>query len=414
MKIESIKLLYIHRFLYSASASLTTTTLVFALVSKEFSKIQIGYVLASRTVPMLFVLLIGLKFADSINCKTKLFLSLFFMNVYQILMFRTLESDTKSLATLVGLQIIPGIVTAIYFPALTTLIPKLAISSLQRTNSTMRMAINIANILGIALGGIAIDRIGAIKSFQLSELMLLASTLLMVIILLSRNLGTVFTESTLQESEPHLNKIKKEITGFLKENRWLVMTLVYASILNAAVSGILGVLAPTIASEILGGTAWGIFNISIAIGMIIGSSVAGKIQMERTISVPILLTLIHAALFTNFAFFLNIWSLIGLGFLCGIAIEIFGVFWDTNLQTNVPPKILGRVSTLDAFFSFSAVPAGQIIAGGLADSFGNRGTILLFSLIVVVSAIYVSSKDEIHKFESHKKGGSHERNSQRY
>jgi MFS family permease len=64
------------------------------------------------------------------------------------------------------------------------------------------------------------------------------------------------------------------------------------------------------------------------------------------------------------------------------ALETAGlVVWMTTKQRLVPPRLLGRVSSLDWFISIGLVPASFAITGPLAQAFGARTTLVAAGLL---------------------------------
>jgi DHA3 family tetracycline resistance protein-like MFS transporter len=48
------------------------------------------------------------------------------------------------------------------------------------------------------------------------------------------------------------------------------------------------------------------------------------------------------------------------------------IVWGTLMQTRVPGRLLGRVSSVDWLFSIALVPLSFALVGPLAEAFGTR------------------------------------------
>lgn len=83
--------------------------------------------------------------------------------------------------------------------------------------------------------------------------------------------------------------------------------------------------------------------------------------------------------------------------LAGAGMELFGIGWETALQTHVPNEVLGRVASYDALGSFVAIPVGQLLAGPLAQWLGTREVVLggavLYSVVVASTLLSRSVRD---------------------
>ena len=77
------------------------------------------------------------------------------------------------------------------------------------------------------------------------------------------------------------------------------------------------------------------------------------------------------------------------GFVAGFGIELFGVFWDTVMQEQIPNEALARVSSYDALGSVVFIPLGAAIAGPIAEVAGIPETLIGAGVIVLVATLAV-------------------------
>jgi len=77
-----------------------------------------------------------------------------------------------------------------------------------------------------------------------------------------------------------------------------------------------------------------------------------------------------------------------LGVLQGVGVDIFGVLWDSSLQTHIDGTVLARVSAYDYLGSILATPVGLSTVGFLAHRTSVEATIagatILCGLVVAV------------------------------
>jgi len=60
----------------------------------------------------------------------------------------------------------------------------------------------------------------------------------------------------------------------------------------------------------------------------------------------------------------------GAAFSCGMGSAVFGIFFDTTMQQQVPPDMLARVTSLTMFPAYGIGVIGYAIDGPLAAAFG--------------------------------------------
>ena len=159
---------------------------------------------------------------------------------------------------------------------------------------------------------------------------------------------------------------------------WLWTIVVAFGFINAAHSGASNVLGPTIARQELGGAAaWGLILSAQAAGLVLGGLLILWLKPRRILLVgcaAVLLALPGLLLLSVGAPTILIAAAY---LLAGLGIEIFGVFWDTSLQQNIPQEKLSRVYSYDALGSFVLIPVGLIAAGPLAEAVGADETLWL-------------------------------------
>jgi len=156
------------------------------------------------------------------------------------------------------------------------------------------------------------------------------------------------------------------------------------------------VLGPVVAENELGGAAtWGFILAAGAVGTLVGGLVALRFRPER---------LLLAATLSVFPFALPLALLsfpapavsIGLAaFVAGLGTPLFGAFWDTAMQEQIPAEQLSRVYSYDMLGSFVFIPLGAAIAGPISTVVGVTETLVGAAAIVIVATLLVLSIDEV-------------------
>lgn len=75
----------------------------------------------------------------------------------------------------------------------------------------------------------------------------------------------------------------------------------------------------------------------------------------------------------------------------GIGSAVLNLAWSLTVQEKVPEEMLSRIMAIDGFFSFVAMPIGQLLVGPLVLLFNIRAVELgSAALMVLVTAVALS------------------------
>ena len=73
--------------------------------------------------------------------------------------------------------------------------------------------------------------------------------------------------------------------------------------------------------------------------------------------------------------------------------------WATTMQQEIPPAMLSRLSSYDAFGSFALAPVGTAAAGPLASTFGTPAVLVAGAILIVALSIAVLGVPEVRHLE---------------
>ena len=85
--------------------------------------------------------------------------------------------------------------------------------------------------------------------------------------------------------------------------------------------------------------------------------------------------------------------------LSGVAMEQFGIAWESTMQEHVPADKLARVYSYDVLGSFIAIPLGQVAAGPIAQASGVEATMIGAGAIVFVATIGMLLSRDVRTLE---------------
>lgn len=278
---------------------------------------------------------------------------------------------------LVVLAVLAGLGSALFFPAMIGVIPEVAPpDQIQAANGLLRLGTNGARILGLAVAGAMVALVGAGWAMALDALGFLLSALLLSRLRLPRT-GTI--------EKSHMLSDLKEGWHEFTSRQWLWVVVAQFSILVGGLAAFDGVLGPVVAKQDLGGApGWSTVLAGEAIGMLAGVVVAIRIRPARPILLGVVLTFPLALAPLLLGLHAPLAVVTAGAFLGGVAIDIFGVLWDTAMQRSVPPTALSRVSSYDALGSMLLGPIGVILAGPLATWLGPRRALLVCAAATVI------------------------------
>lgn len=174
---------------------------------------------------------------------------------------------------------------------------------------------------------------------------------------------------------------------FVVRTRWLLWTLLFASMWVLAALGPIDVLLPFITRDRFphGEQMYGFVLAAFGIGSALGAlAVSSRPMPRRYLTVMMVMwgagSLPLAVVGATDSFPVMAAAL----FIVGVADGVGVVIWGTLLQRRVPTEMLGRVSSLDFFVSLAFMPVSVALAGPLSKIVPIE---LIFALAGIVPAV---------------------------
>ncbi|MET0862946.1 MAG: MFS transporter [Nakamurella sp.] len=178
--------------------------------------------------------------------------------------------------------------------------------------------------------------------------------------------------------------------SYMVKTRWLLATLLFATLLVLVVMGPIEVLLPFAVKDQTGGGA-GAFAVALAafgVGGAIGSLAMASVRMPRRyLTIMIMAWGVGCLPLAIIGYTNQLWLMVIALFVCGVLFSGAQVLWGTLLQRRVPPGLLGRVSSLDFFVSLALMPISMAIAGPVGDSIGIAPAFLIAGLVPTALAV---------------------------
>ncbi|WP_342593487.1 MFS transporter [Streptomyces inhibens] len=357
---------------------------------------RLSLVLACQAVPQLAFILIGGVIADRVSrSRLMIIADLVGAAAYAGLAAMVLSGHAP-LSALCALAVLAGTATALFSPAMDGVIPLIVPAGrLQQANGLLRVGMNSAMLLGLALSGVTVALVGAGWALALNAASFLVSAALI------RGLRLTASPRAATSGWADLRDGWREFAG----RQWLWVVVAQYSVVVAALNANAGVLGPLAAARDLGGArAWSLIVAAQALGTIAGAGLAARIRVRRPVLVAVLATFPVALPIALLAVRAPV-PLIALAMFCaGIATDIFGVLWATTIQREVPEAALSRVSSYDWFGSLAFAPLGLLVAGPIATQIGIGHTLAGCAALIVLATSAALLSPQVRRLRAPKSG----------
>ncbi|MCC7119636.1 MAG: MFS transporter [Anaerolineales bacterium] len=248
------------------------------------------------------------------------------------------------------------------------------------------MMINIARVIGPALGGFLLALLGASWCFTINGFSYLAVIA-----------GLLAMDLKPHEAPAHSASPFKELSGGLKyvaqqpELKGLLLLSLIFSVFGISYSTILPAFVERVLNQ--GAVIYGWINAMIGVGAVWGAFMIANHYGERwrgswllasSIGFPIILTLFA---FTHYVPLSLLFS-VGLGM--GFMVQFTMI--NTLLQTRVEDRLRGRVMGLYTLTFFGFSPFGNLIVGLISESIGLSVSVALFAALSLLLSLIVFRK----------------------
>lgn len=356
--------------------------LAFAVLRLSGDAGDLGLVMAARTVPQVVFLLYGGVIADRFPRRAILTVAAMVAGLTQATAAALLLTGTAEVWQLGVLEAANGTAAAMLFPASQSALPQtVAAGALQQANALLRLSRNATNVLGAALGGLAVAAFGSGAAIAFD-----AATFFVAAVLWSGMRLALAGENDVRR--PSMVRELAEGWRDFRSRTWLWAIVVQFCFVNAAEAGAFQVLGPLVAKQRLGGAGpWGLVVAAQAAGLAAGSIAMFWLRARRPLlagNTGVLLTIPALVLLGAGA---PVGWLVAAALLNGVGAEIFGVNWDLTMQRQIPPDRLGRLYSYDAVGSFVFVPIGQALAGPAQALLGLSGAIWTAAAIIAAATL---------------------------
>ncbi len=356
----------------------------------------LSLVLAAQTAPLVIFMLLGGVIADRYPRAVVLRWSEFVTAAAIAAIGVMMLSGTAPVWEISVAAAVSGVASAGVYPALTGIIPDLVpAAQLQQANAWLGGGASVARLAGVVSGGAVVLWVGG------GWAMITAGALYFVAGLLSLGLPRI-SATLASKSDGPLRQLA-DGWGEFSSRQWLWVVVAQFSVLVMMLQAAHGVFGPVVAENELGGPAmWTTFLLGEALGAVVGVALALVWRPKHPIRVATIMTFTAGlpAILLGVAAPLPL--VVAAAFAMGACFELFGVWWLTAMQNEVPPESLARVASYDALGSLMLGPIGLLLAGPATLAFGVHNALIGAGIINLVVTALALLSPEVRNLKSHR------------
>jgi len=363
------------------------TAVSWVVYAQTHSKLMLGVSVFATLFPSALFSLLGGVVSDRYS-RYRVLLATQVLSMAQaaLLALAVFRNQQDAVWAIISLSAVLGVINAFDVPARQSLVYELVddkqdVPNAVAFNSTM---LNLSKLLGPAVAGFAIERLGAAACFGLNALSFVA----VIGSLLAMRLPAFV-------AQPRTQPILGELTDgfrYVRDTpgiRFIITTIGLLALLVLPFT----TLMPVFAKDIFRGTAatFGILDGAIGLGGFAAAlyltSLPPGTDLNRVITANSFVLGVGLLLFAY-----TPWYWLALAFL---VVGAFGMMAQTTLnvtlmQTTVRPAMRGRVISLYVLVYTSALPLGSLAVGAVSQRVGVRATVLAEGgLALLIGLLYL-------------------------
>ena len=379
------RMLIAGRTINALGNSFAGLALAFAVLDLTGSTRDLGLVVGIRTLVNVVFLLFGGVLADRMPKQLLMVGSSLAAALTQGVIAVLVLTGSATVALLVVLGAINGMVGALALPASSSILPLTVPAEIrQQANALNRLTLNSAVILGAPLAGVVVAATNPGWGIAIDAVTFAVAALFFL------RLRTPTAAAIPDRPAPSRPNVFADLrTGWSEfwSRTWLWVVVAAFAVINACWSGGLYVLGPAVADDTFGRQAWGFVLAAQTAGMILGALIAMRLRLRRLLLFGVVSTFFMAVPLLLLGLYPQVLVLIAGAVVAGIMFEQFGVAWETTMQEHVPADKLARVYSYDMVGSFVAMPIGELAVGPISHAVGVEATLIGAGVLVVVAVL---------------------------
>jgi MFS family permease len=358
--------------------AMSAVALIFAVLENGDSASGLGFVMAADVVPQVLLMAFAGAVADRFGRRRVMLAADVLRCCAQASLAAALFVGRPPLWLFVLLGWVLGTGEAFFSPALGALTVEIAPrDQLGNANALYGLASSATRIAGPALGGVLVVVTGP-------AVVVAADAGSYIVSVLALSLLRIPVRSPAGRSPAGRTLLRDMAEGWtdFRSRRWLRAVTVQFAFFNLITWAPWMLLGPVLGREYLGGAAvWGAIMGVQGTGAIVAGVLSLGRRPRRPLVIATLGTFCYALPDIPMALHASAGWVAAAAFCCGAGSALFGTFFGTALQQQVPQEMLARVSSLSTFPAYGIGVIGYAVDGPLAAVFGT-------SAVFAVGAVY--------------------------
>lgn len=268
---------------------------------------------------------------------------------------------------------------ALFNPAHRAALPQIVPPQLrQKANSLDGVTNSLGMAAGAGLGGLLVATVGPRYALLVDAATFGVSLLTLLWIRLPR----VAPE---QSERASIFKDVKEGIAEVRKRAWVWTIILQGTVQVFLIFAPYVALVPIASANRYGVSAYGWISAAGSIGMIVGSTLAGRIVTKRPGLWAMNALAPSALLPLCLAINVPLWAFCAGAFAAWLGIGIFVVFWFTALQKEFPLEVQGRVFALESVATFGLNPIAYAVAPLIAFAIGLNAFAIMATIVLIIS-----------------------------
>ena len=346
---------------------------------------DLALVEASFALPFLVVAIPGGTLADLVGRRRTMLIADVVRALVLTVMAVLLLAGSAQIWMLAALAACFGVAEAFFGPAMVGLLPQtVETARLQQANALFGLIQNVGMVLGPVLAGIMLALTGPGEAIAVD-----AATFVVSAAFLARLRPAEPARGELGEQGPDgLLSGMRQGWEIVRTSGWILPGIGALVAYTVFVLPSIFVLGPALAERDLGGAStWALLTAAFGVGAVIGSLIAYRVRIQRTLVVAFAAMLLASAQGLFLSSGLGVPAIAVLQCMAGVGVSIFFTLWDLTVQQQVPPAATARISAYDWAAAVGLMPIGLVLSGPIAEAAGIETTMRLGAAVAVIAAL---------------------------
>ena len=326
---------------------------------------DVGLVLAAYSLPLVSLLLIGGVIADRVPRRRLMIAADVVRGVVHGLLALLIATGTVRIWHMMVVGVLFGTAEAFFQPAYTGLVPQtVPEEEIQAAQALGGVSRELAAFVSPALATLLVLTVGGAAAFAVD-----AATFAVSALTLSR-----VRARPRGEAGEGGGLWRELLQGWsaVRDRAWVWATVAAFAVAVLVAYAPFFVLGAAVARHVYGSEAvFGLTNAAWGAGTVLGALAGARWRPRRPMLTGVLLGSMFPAEVALFGAGPPPWLLYPGTMVSGLAIGLFGVWWETALAQRIPPHLLSRVSAWDVMGSLALMPVGYLLAGPAASMIGD-------------------------------------------